>query len=474
MMNIQSLSKISGCIVFAGFISMMYSCGGSTHQEHDGHNAPEHLEAGNEEDLHSGHNHEAGSLAAEKEELEENQVLVTHLQMENVGIQTGHPTKEHLSNLVKAFGNVTLPPSYEASVSPFVGGEVTDIGVIEGDYVRKGQVLAFIEHPDILELQRNYLEARNLDKYLKNEYERQSRLLKDSVNAARTVQKAESEYQNNLARLQSLKRELELVNITPSDIRPENLSAGYPILAPISGYVASVMVNTGIHVPGQKEIFHIADNENAHLDLMVFEKDIAAIKSGQNLTFNLANNSLATPLRGVIRMKSSRFDTESRTALVHADIEEMHEGVLPGMAVTAWIQTGGKAVWALPEEAVVQEQGKSYVFRLIEGEEHDHEAHSEENSHEDHSEEHDHEAHAEGHNHDHSEGGHANEEEGNHEEFMIFERIEVTTGLNEGGFVEIELPDNHYYESGFAVENAQALLSEMKKGGAGGHSGHNH
>ncbi|WP_462319161.1 efflux RND transporter periplasmic adaptor subunit [Marinilabilia sp.] len=478
MINIKSLKKFNRCLILAGLISMMYSCGGSAHQEHDeheDHSAAEQVDEGHNENIHSGHDHEPGSLAAVKEELKENQVLVTHLQMENVGIQTGHPTREHLSKLVKAFGNVTLPPSYEASVSPFVGGEVTNIAVIEGDYVREGQVLARIEHPDILELQRNYLEARNLNKYLKSEYERQNRLQKDSVNAARTVQKAESEYQNNLARLQSLKGELELVNIDPSEIKPENLSAGYPVLAPISGFVASVMVNTGLHVPGQKEIFHIADNKNAHLDLQVFEKDITAIKKGQSLTFNLTNNSLGAPLRGVIRMKSSRFDTESRTALVHADIEKTHEAVLPGMAITAWIQTGGKAVWALPEEAIVKDQGKSYVFRLMGGEEHDHEDHSEENNHEVHSGEYDYETNATEDDHSHSKGNHAHEEEQEiHGEFKIFERLEVTTGLSEGGFTEVLLPDDHYYESEFAVENSQALLSEMKKGGGGGHHGHNH
>jgi cobalt-zinc-cadmium efflux system membrane fusion protein len=473
-MHTIKISKRTAHIAIIAFVAVFSACSHSTHDEHEGDSATEHSEAVQETDLHSEHNHEPGSLEAVREELEENQVLITRQQMKNVGIQTGHPTREHLSHLVKAFGNVTLPPSYEASVSPFIGGEVTDIAVIEGDFAKKGQVLARIEHPDILELQRNYLEALNLNKYLKSEYERQNRLLKDSVNAARTVQKAESEYQNNLARLQSLERKLELVNIDPSNIKSGNLSAGYPLLAPISGYVASVMVNTGVHVAGQKEIFHIADNENAHLDLQVFEKDIIKIEKKQHLTFNMANNSLANPLRGVIRMKSSRFDTESRTALVHADIEALHKDVLPGMAVTAWIQTGEKAVWGLPGEAVITDQGKNYVFRLVnEDEEHNHEEHSEEQGHdgdEPHSEEQE-DTHVAAENSPEHES-HA--EHNNSADYFVFERLKVTIGLTEGGFTEIILPDSQYYDSEFAVENAQALLSEIKKGGTDGHQGHAH
>ena len=445
----------------AGGMLLLPACGGSAHTDHSGHSADAHSEE--EHDAHEGHNHEPGSLEAVKEELAENQVLVTPQQMKSVNIETGHPSLEKLSDVIKTFGNVALPPASEASVSPFIGGVVTNIRVIEGDRVQKGQVLAYIEHPDVLALQQDYLKAMNQDKYLNQEYNRQNRLLRDSVNAVRTFQRIEAEYNNNRAQLQSLKQRLQMINIAAEGISPENMSGRYPLLAPVSGYVNGVMANSGVFVPAEKEVFHVADYRQVHLDLKVYEKDLPLIEEGQQLTFRPVNNSGVGVMRGTVLKKSKRFDPESRTALVHAEINDRNDNLLPGMAVVAYIQNGDEAVWALPEEAIVAAEGKHFVFRVVE------EPHEDEHSHESHV---GHE-HAEETGHEHGET-HDHEEEGQHAEYVIFERIEVMTGVSQAGMTEVMLDDEHLQKEAFAVNNAEALMSEMKKGGAGGHHGHNH
>jgi cobalt-zinc-cadmium efflux system membrane fusion protein len=49
----------------------------------------------------------------------------------------------------------------------------------------------------------------------------------------------------------------------------------------------------------------------------------------------------------------------------------------------------------------------------------------------------------------------------------------VNSGVSEGGLVEVIFADSAVQNEWFAVENAAALLSEMKKGAAG-HHGHAH
>ncbi|WP_010665263.1 efflux RND transporter periplasmic adaptor subunit [Marinilabilia salmonicolor] len=464
-MKIQ-ISNKTVLLLMAGVMLLFPACGGSADADHDGHSADAH--AGEEHDAHEGHNHEAGSVEAVKEELAESQVLVTPQQMRSVNIETGQPSLEKLSDVIKTFGNIALPPASEASVSSFIGGVVTNIRVIEGDQVQKGQVLAYIEHPDVVALQQDYLKAKNQDKYLEQEYNRQSRLLRDSVNAARTFQRIEAEYNNNLAQLQSLKKKLEMINISADGVSPENMSSRYPLPAPVSGYVNAVMANRGVFVPAEKEVFHVADYRQVHLDLKVYEKDLPLIDEGQQLTFRPANNSGAGVMRGSVLKKSKRFDPESRTALVHAEITDRNDDLLPGMAVVAYIQNGNEAVWALPEEAIVAAEGKHFVFRVVE------EIHEAEHFQETHeaSEPHKGHEHAEDNGQKHSEE-HDHGEEHN-AEYVVFERIEVVTGVSEAGMTEVKLEDEHLQKAEFAVSNAEALMSEMKKAGAGGHEGHNH
>lgn len=375
--------------------------------------------------------HPQEDLHTLRDDLEEDQVLITGRQMQTVDITLGRLSHVSLSGLVKTFGTVTLPPSYEASVSPFIGGVVRNISVIEGDHVVRGQTLARIEHPDIVDLQKDYLEMQSRHEYLEIEYKRQESLYADSINAARTFQKIRSEYQTNLTRMRSLEKKLELIDIHPDRISTDGIQKSYPLVAPISGYVSSVMVNTGAHISSQQELIRVTNNEKAHIDLEVYEKDIMKVEEGQHVTFTLANSGSSVPMEGFVLKKSSRFNPDTRTAVVHVAIDQMNHTLLPGMSVIAHIHTGGTMQDALPEEALVSDQGIEYVFQLAS-------TGSLEDLHE----------------HEHTEGS---------EKYYIFQRMEVRKGITDGGFSGIVFDSAVPDTVRFAVSNPQALLAEMKK-----------
>jgi len=414
----------------------------------------------------AGEHNLSGPLHGIRDSLSEDEVLITEKQMKTADIALGTITRQELSHLVKSFGELALAPSDEARVSAVIGGICRNLRIIEGDYVKQGQVIARISHPDIVDMQQRYLEALNRDEYLESEYKRQKRLLEDSVNSEKTFQNAKADYQSNLTRLQSLKKKLELIHIDTEQLSPQTLHKDYPVVAPISGYIARINVNTGSHVSPQQPLFHITANDKVHIDLNVYEKDMPKIAQGQNLTFSLANKPATQPMKGKIMKVAKRFDSGQRTALVHAEILEKSEDLLPGMAVMAYIQTGESKQMTLPEEAFVAEQGEDYIFLLkkdgVAGQEHEEHAHNEvENQHN---------------------FGLQNEQDSknNHEHvhgdsvhYFIFERVLVNKGMTEGSFTSFTFDIPYSDNDRFVINNAQALVSEMKKGGSG-HSGHAH
>lgn len=442
------------------------SCSSGTNQQEHAGESEAHSEEAHAAEEGDAHNH-SGPLMELKESLSENEVLVTEKQMENVNIELGEISQQQLSQLVKSFGEIALAPSDEATVSPVLGGIISNIKVIEGDYVRRGQVLARIEHPEIVDIQQNYLEAMNRNEFLETEYNRQKRLLEDSVNSAKTYQNVRSEYQSNLAKLQSLKQKLNLIHIDAGSLTPENISDSYPLLAPISGYIAQVNVNPGSHVAPEQLLFHITANDKAHIDLKVFEKDISKIGEGQKFTFTPANNTTVQPMSGEIMKMAKRFDSEQRTALVHASISEMNESLLPGMSVIAYIQTGGRPMNTLPEAAFVSDQGQDFVFLLKkEGKTEDEHAHEEATA-EEHEQEENHAGEEVDHDDEHG------DEHGESIHYFIFEKLPVNKTISEGGYTGLVLNETTPANGVYAISNAQALLSEMKKGAAG-HAGHAH
>ncbi|MGM0531310.1 MAG: efflux RND transporter periplasmic adaptor subunit [Bacteroidota bacterium] len=452
MKKINKILILIGILMVSGVL--FTACQDNKAQDSQNNPDEKHSEETHSEETHSEgasetHDHAGENLHDIKASLEHNEVLITEKQMKTVDIELGKISQQQLSQLVKAFGEIALSPSGKATVSAVIGGTIRDIDVMEGDYVKKGQVIAKIEHPDIVEMQKDYLEALNRDEYLETEFERQERLSEDSVNAAKTYQKAKSEYESNLSQLQSLKQKLQLIHINPASLSPQSIQNEYPVLAPISGYVAEVDINTGIHVTPQQSLFHITANDQAHIDLKVYEKDIGKIAVGQPLTFNLANNPVGQPLQGEIMKMAKRFDSDQRTALVHAKISEMNENLLPGLSVIAHIQTGGKEYKTLPEAAFVSDQGKDYLFVVnkrgtTQG------AHQTEGE----------EKHREAHEGDHNKSAHEHQID-----YYIFQRVEVDKDLSEAGFSGFQLKEDVSQDARFVVNNAQALMSEMKNSG---------
>ena len=65
-------------------------------------------------------------------------------QMKSVGIVTGPIEQKNLDAVVKANGQLAVPPQNKAEVSILSGGIISNIDVLEGQQVHKGQVLATI------------------------------------------------------------------------------------------------------------------------------------------------------------------------------------------------------------------------------------------------------------------------------------------------------------------------------------------
>jgi biotin carboxyl carrier protein len=70
-------------------------------------------------------------------------------------VELGEIKQVSLGSTLKVNGQLELPPQNKASVSAIIGGRVESVAVIEGDYVKKGQVIAILEAMKIM----NELEA---------------------------------------------------------------------------------------------------------------------------------------------------------------------------------------------------------------------------------------------------------------------------------------------------------------------------
>ncbi len=371
-------------------------------------------------------NAEAAATEEPKKE-EADMVDLSEDQFKTVNIQYGAVEDKNLSSVIRASGALDVPPQQLLTVSSPYGGTLKSTELLQGKPVTKGEVIAVLENPEFIQLQQDYLDYKSQLVYLKEELNRQEELSKENVNAKKTLQKASSDYNSMMARVQGLRSKLLLININPDKINPSGISGKANIYAPISGYVTKVMVNIGKFVNANQELFEIVDTRHLHAELTIFEKDVPKLKIGQKIRFVL-NNETAERFAEVHLI--GREISAERTVRVHGHLSQEDKNLLPGMYLKAMVETGLATTTALPDKAIVQSAGKSYIF--IAAEEMNEEKIPE-----------------------------AADKNKTPEKHIPFKRIEVTTGVSENGYTEVILPEGFDRSSKVVINGAYDLLSKM-------------
>ncbi|MCA1758424.1 MAG: efflux RND transporter periplasmic adaptor subunit [Bacteroidales bacterium] len=427
--------------------------------------------------LMSCNSNKKGNQEAEAHEEEaEGVVMLNEQQREALNLKLGGFQMRNLTTLVKTNGQLEVPPAASADVTAVIGGNVKEIKVFHGDKVSKGQVLALLEHPDYIVLQENFVETANRLEFLEQEYNRQKELFENNVGAGKDFQQVKSEYNTMKAKYEGLKLRLGLLNLSSENVKNGSISSTIPILSPINGYINDVKINLGTYADAKEQLFNITDNREIHADFMVYENDVHLIKEGQKVDFTVSNRQ-GEELTATIFAIGKEFESNTRAVHIHAKLDNNPGNLIPGMYVSGHIHTDENHTRTLPNDAVVTEGTKSYIFILdesIEAEEHEgheHEAVAEnEESHEGHEHEavveneeshegHEHEAEE---NHEEHSGvaGHENEEGGH---VMAFRMVEVITGMQEGGYIEIKLLNPLPDDTQIVMNAAYYLLADMKK-----------
>lgn len=293
---------------------------------------------------------------------EEGIAEVTPEQMKAVGIGLGVIEQQNLSSAVKATGQLTVPPQNRAVVNALTGGVIRRINIVEGQQVRQGQVVAAIENPEFIRLQQEYLTSRDNIVYLRQEYERQKTLQEADAGIGKMYQQATAAYAAEQSKLRTLEAQLRQIHINPAQIGKGNLVAQVPVLSPISGTVGKVNLAVGTYTDASSPLMEIINNSTLYCDLQVFEKDIAKVRTGQRVNFLLTSQG-DKKFSGQVYGINKSLNTGIRAATVHAKVNNIAPlNLIAGQYVTALIETGKHAADAVPKDAIVKANDKSYIF----------------------------------------------------------------------------------------------------------------
>jgi len=297
----------------------------------------------------------------------ENTITISQEYVNNLGIILGKLTPAKQTPLLTAPAKVVIPPAYEYIVSASQAGLITKLNAALGDTVKKGQVLALLNSPDLLSMQRLYLKAVSEMQLSAFSYQRDQKLAAEGVIAERRWQETSSLYNTFVSEVNEHKQLLEIAGMTSEEInrltKTRQLSSQLSVHAPISGVVMDRMAVAGERMDILAPLYRIANLDELWLEINIPHEHIGQIKVGDQVQ---VENS---PIYAQITLLGQSVNPENQTLLARATIKDsqnlikQHASVRAGQSInTQIIQTTDNTAFKVPNTAIAQNDGLAYIF----------------------------------------------------------------------------------------------------------------
>lgn len=153
---------------------------------------------------------------------------------------------------------------------------------------------------------------------------------------------------------------MKLIQINPGTLTANSISKSVNIYAPISGIITKVDVNIGKYVSATDILFQIMDNQSMYAKLNVFEKDAANLSIGQKIKV-FTNSQPDVFYETKIEFVNKSYSDESAIE-VYAKIFNTTKKLIPGNYINALIQIDNNNAFILNNDAIVDYEGKKFVF----------------------------------------------------------------------------------------------------------------
>jgi cobalt-zinc-cadmium efflux system membrane fusion protein len=266
---------------------------------------------------------------------------------------------------LKVSGSIELDEKRVARVGTTVSGRVTEIKVLRGDQVKKGDVLAMVHSPVLAEAQLAYLQAQSQYDLSRKAAARAQLLFKEGVIAAAEQQRRESELVSSEAEWQAARDRMHILGMTNADIkqleRSRKIQSVTALRAPIDGVVIDRKVSQGQVLEPADLAYTIADLSQIWVVGEVPERYSSEMYREKAVTVTipaLAGEERKTQLSYV----ADTVTPQTRTLRVRAVLDNSDGRLKPDMLATLIIEGKAKKRLAIPETAIVREENSDKVF----------------------------------------------------------------------------------------------------------------
>jgi RND family efflux transporter MFP subunit len=216
--------------------------------------------------------------------------------------------KRRFQNYFTVQGNVTSDNNIQVPAE--YSGIVKSLHYKEGDFVKKGTILAEIDNTLLLR-QKAEIET-NLELAITS-YERQKRLWEQEIGSEMQYLQAKNQKEGLENRLETLNQQISQTKIT----------------APIDGTIDKVFIKAGENIQMSMPAFRIVQLSHLKVEAEVSEKYVADIHKGDSVLVSFS--SIDTEFVSTIQAISQVIDPDTRTFTIEIKVPENIDYIKPNM-----------------------------------------------------------------------------------------------------------------------------------------------
>lgn len=293
-------------------------------------------------------------------------IVLTDSQFARSNIETGTFSRRTMEEYLPATAEMYLGNEHIGAVSTITEGIISELRVGVNTMVRKGDVVAVLHKPGLLDLQQDFLGLKDRIVFLKAEYERYKSLSAENATATKNFQKAEVDLREAQTALALTGAKLRQYQIDPEKLSPAQLQTHVQLRAPVSGRVTRIYTGVGAALANGAAVCEIADFSKAQPIVYIFEKDIQRIRPGAKVSLYFTSDPRRTYAATIVSMDGA-IDKARKSLRAYAKFDQPVSDLPVGAYMEARIApVAGTETTVLPAEAVVQENDGKFIF-ILEG-----------------------------------------------------------------------------------------------------------
>lgn len=246
-----------------------------------------------------------------------------------------------------------------------VTGRIAELKVIEGQNVRRGDVLATLNSTELSEGQFAYLRAMSQADLARRTTERARQLLDAGVIGSAELQRREAEAAQASAELATWRDRLRVLGMPDETVakleKSRQVTSLTQVVAGIDGAILERKVTQGQIVQPAETLLLIADLTRVWLVADVPELEAGLMKKGKTLEAEVP--ALAgRKIRGRLSFVSATVNPETHTVRVRMDLDNPGLLFKPAMLANIQLEDQPERKLVIPTTAVVREGNQDCVF----------------------------------------------------------------------------------------------------------------